>query len=210
MPSKSIFTGFVSVRELTLIAGPGHNGKQLQGRDRICLETESSKISSCLKSKGKESLWQKYLRVSSIFLGASLSPLIFKSFILKGPLMPPSRLFSQSSIVKWSKSARSSFLILSPPTLHIGNPTSSQRFAVSHFNLPCFLIGTSGVDTLGGRTQGRIKQGWMTKSRHFIIGLLISEYFLTLIMLLFSNNFVTAVTQKINIQIIRTPYTSKC
>lgn len=149
------------------------------------------------------------MRVSSIFLGASLSPLIFKSFIFKGPLMPPSRLFSHSSIVKWSNSARSSFLIVSPPTLHIGNPTS-QRFAVSHFNLPCFLIGTSGVDTLGGRIQGRIKQGRMTKSRHFIIGLLISEYFLTLIMLLFSNNFVTAVTQKINIQIIRTPYTSKC
>lgn len=73
-----------------------------------------------------------------------------------------------------------------------------------------FLIRTLGVDTLGDRTQGRIKQGGISKGRHFIIGLLISEYFLTLIMLLFSNSFVTAVTQKINIQIIRTPYTSKC
>lgn len=135
-------------------------------RNSVCLETD---ISSRLKSKGKGSLLQKYLRVSSILLRASLSPLIFKSFFFKGPLRPSGLLF-HSSTVNWSNSARSSFLSITPPTSLPGKLTTLVRLTASHFNVPSFHLRTLGLAT-------RIKQGELSKSRHCIMGLLIRAYF---------------------------------
>lgn len=55
--------------------------------------------------------------------------------------------------------------------------------------------------TLGG-LDTRIRQEGIAKSRNFIIGQLIRDYFNVL---LYSNKFATAVTHIINIQIIRGP-----